>query len=57
MSKSPHSLEFRARISQEYLDGKGFYRGLAEKYQVGQNTIQKWVGAYRISDTCYGCFS
>lgn len=48
MSKSPHSPEFRAKVSQEYLDEKGSYAVLAKKYQVGRRTIEKWVGAYRI---------
>lgn len=48
MPKSPHSPEFRAKIAQEYLDGKGSYKALAEKYLVGKRTIEKWVGVYRI---------
>lgn len=48
MPKSPHSPEFRAKIAQEYLDGEGSYKALAEKYLVGKRTIEKWVGVYRI---------
>lgn len=48
MPKSLHSPAFRAKIAQEYLDGKGSYKTLAEKYLVGKRTIEKWVGAYRI---------
>ena len=32
MSRSKHSLEFRAKVSQEYMDGAGSIRFLADKY-------------------------
>ena len=48
MSKSKWSAEFKATVSQEYLDGLGSAYTLAEKYHVGKTTIQKWVAAYRI---------
>ena len=48
MSKSKWSAEFRAQVSQEYLDGKGSARSIANKYQIGKTTLQKWVAAYRI---------
>lgn len=47
MSKSPHTPEFRAKVSQEYLDGSS-YPFLAEKYNIGKTTIQQWVAKYRI---------
>ena len=48
MSKSPHTPEFRAKISQEYLDGIGSYRFLAERYHIGKKTLQEWVAKFRI---------
>lgn len=44
---SPYAPEFRAKVSQEYLDG-GSYAFLAEKYNIGKTTIQQWVAKYRI---------
>lgn len=51
MSKSKHSPQFKAMVSQEYLDGKGSYYCLADVYQVGRATIEKWVAAYRLHGT------
>mgnify|MGYP004724159891 CR=1 FL=1 len=48
MSKSPHTPEFRAKVSQEYLDGIGSYRFLAERYHIGKKTLQEWVARIRI---------
>ena len=48
MSKSPHTPEFRAMVSQEYLDGIGSYRFLAEKYNIGTRTLREWVAKFRI---------
>lgn len=48
MSKSPHIPEFRAKVSQEYLDGIGSYRFLAERYHIGKKTLQEWVAKFRI---------
>ena len=48
MSKSPHTPEFRAMVSQEYLDGIGSYRFLAERYHIGKKTLQEWVAKFRI---------
>ena len=48
MSKSKWSAEFRAMVSQEYLDGKGSYSFLANKYHIGDATVQKWVAAYKV---------
>lgn len=47
MSKSKHSPEFRAMVAQEYIDGIGSAYYLADKYQVGRATIQKWVALFR----------
>ena len=35
MPKLKHSPEFRAKVSQEYLDGKGSYEFLADLYSIG----------------------
>lgn len=48
MSKSPHTPEFRAMVSQEYLDGIGSYRFLAKRYHIGKKTLQEWVAKFRI---------
>lgn len=47
MSKSPHTVEFRAKVSQEYLDGSS-YPFLSEKYNIGKTTLQQWVAKYRL---------
>ncbi|MDE6979805.1 MAG: helix-turn-helix domain-containing protein [Lachnospiraceae bacterium] len=47
MAKSPHTPEFRAKVSQEYLDGSS-YPFLAEKYNIGKTTLQQWVAKYRL---------
>lgn len=47
MAKSPHTPEFRAKVSQEYLDGSS-YPFLAEKYGIGKTTLQQWVAKYRL---------
>lgn len=43
MSRSKYSPEFRAKVSQEYLDGKGSYEILADLYVIGKTTLYKWV--------------
>lgn len=48
MSKSPHTPEFRAQVSQEYLDGYGSYNFLATKHNIGCKTLRQWVDKYRI---------
>lgn len=48
MSKSKHSPEFRARVSQEYLDGIGSVHFLADKYGIGYSTLRGWINEYRI---------
>ena len=47
MSKSPHTSEIRAMVSQEYLNGLGSYRYLAAKYQIGCTQLREWVAKYR----------
>ena len=43
MSKSPHTLDFRAKVSQEYLDGLGSYNYLSAQYNIGTRTLRGWV--------------
>ena len=47
MAKSPHTPEFRAKVSQEYLDGSS-YPFLAKKYNIGKTTLQQRVAKYRL---------
>lgn len=42
MAKSPHTAEFKAKVSQEYLDGLGSFPFLANKYSVGSQTIIRY---------------
>ena len=53
MAKSPHTPEFRAMVSQEYLDGLGSYNFLADKYQIGSKTLKQWVAKYKL----YGLYA
>ena len=46
MSNSKWSAEFRAKVSQEYLDGKGSYDRLASMYHIGATTIKKCGGCW-----------
>lgn len=48
MSRSPYTAEFRAMVSQEYLDGIGSYGSLSSKYKIGTQTLQQWVHKYRL---------
>ena len=47
MSKSKHTPEFRAMVAQEYIDGVGSAYYLADKYQVSETTVRKWVALFR----------
>lgn len=47
MAKSPHTPEFRAKVSQEYLDGSS-YPFLAKKYNIGKTMLQQRVAKYRL---------
>ena len=47
MAKSPHTPEFRTKVSQEYLDGSS-YPFLVGKYGIGKTTLQQWVAKYRL---------
>ncbi len=48
MAKSPHTPEFRAKVSQEYLNGLGSTTYLATKYNIGEKTVRQWIDKYRI---------
>lgn len=48
MSRSKHSPEFRAMVSQEYIDGTGSVHFLADKYGIGYSTLRGWINEYRI---------
>lgn len=48
MPRSKHSPEFRARVSQEYIDGIGSVHFLADKYGIGYSTLRGWINEYRI---------
>ncbi|MBQ6475716.1 MAG: transposase [Clostridia bacterium] len=46
MSRSPFSPEERARIAQEYLDGKGSSYKIARKYGIHNDTVRQWAQRY-----------
>ena len=48
MPRSKHTAEFRARVSQEYLDGTGSIPFLADKYGIGCSTLRGWINQYKI---------
>ena len=42
-----YSFEFKKKVVEEYLNGKGGYRDLAKKYNVAsRSNVTKWVKAY-----------
>lgn len=44
MSKSKWSADFRIKVAQEYLDGKGSFYYLADKYHIGRNKAKNYHG-------------
>lgn len=48
MPRSKHTSEFRAKVSQEYIDGEGSIHFLADKYGIGYATLRGWINEYRI---------
>lgn len=48
MPRSKHISEFRAKVSQEYIDGVGSIHFLADKYGIGYTTLRGWINEYRI---------
>lgn len=55
MPRSKHSPEFRARVSQEYMDGEGSVHFLADKYGIGYTTLRGWINEYRIQGISAFC--
>lgn len=47
MAKSPHTPEWRAMVSQEYLDGKGSSYDISNKYGINPKTIRRWAQRYK----------
>lgn len=43
MPKSKYSPEFRAMVSQEYIDGVGSAHFLTDKYGIGYSTLRGWI--------------
>lgn len=48
MPRSKYAPEFRAMVSQEYIDGEGSVHFLADKYGIGHTTLRGWINEYRI---------
>lgn len=47
MSQSPHTPEFRAKVSQEYIDGLGSYDYLSAKYNISSSKVlRNWIECY-----------
>ncbi|NLM62477.1 MAG: transposase [Clostridiales bacterium] len=46
MGKSPHSAEWKLRIINEYLSGRGSYDSLAQMYGIDSRTLRAWVHKY-----------
>ena len=46
MPRSKYSPEFRAMVSQEYIDGEGSVHFLADKYGIGYTTLRRWIMEY-----------
>lgn len=42
-----YSLDFRQKIVQAYEQGEGSIRGLAERFIISPDTVQRWVSQYR----------
>ena len=47
MSKSPHNVEWKLKIIEEYLSGQGSYDYLAKMHGIGSKTFRDWVHKYR----------
>lgn len=44
-----YSFEFKKKVVQEYLDGKGGYEYLAKKYNIPAfNNIKHWINMYKL---------
>lgn len=47
MSKSKLTAELKLKLVQEYLDGKGSFKGLGRQYGVGKTAVRRWVHSYQ----------
>ena len=47
MAKNKYPIELKIEIAKAYLDGKGSYYSLAQKYNVGRKSVEVWVKKYR----------
>ena len=47
MAKNKYPIELKIEIAKAYLDGKGSYCSLAQKYNVGHKSVEVWVKKYR----------
>ena len=48
MSKSSYTPEFRAKIAQEYLNGKFVPEKIyLKKYNIPESTIRDWINVYK----------
>lgn len=47
MSKSSYTPEFRAKITQEYLNGNCSRKDLSKKYNIPESTIRDWINVYK----------
>ncbi|MCD7903886.1 MAG: transposase [Oscillospiraceae bacterium] len=47
MGRSPYTPEWRAKVSQEYLDGKAPLSDIAKRYGVHKETIRCWAQRYQ----------
>lgn len=44
-----YSFEFKLKLVQEYLNGKGGYKFISDKYSMAnKETLRKWVEAYKL---------
>jgi transposase-like protein len=42
-TNQPNFMSLRELVVQEYLERGASYRGLAQKYRIGQTTVYRWV--------------
>ena len=47
MSKSPHTIEWRAMIAEEYIEGHASSYDIAAKYNINPKTIRRWAQRYK----------
>ena len=49
MAKSKTTAEFKLKLVQEYLDGRGSCKSIARENGIGKATMQKWIFEVRKS--------